>query len=215
MSFYLILDKVQINKKHEIFNTAEVNFWSFVNDGMLSLPGLDILLSTQDPATQRSKIQEMAKFVLNKWISVQVQNVKTGHFFSFGGTGKILFQSDKIPEFLDWIFFAIEDDTDVREFGGDIDNLLNDDQIDSMASNIIKIASLSVNPEAAAVIAISKMLVRSITSCIKKNKNDQIGLVEQSFIRELHYQNGKRTSVGNSDLTNNMIYDYTIFGVEK
>lgn len=214
MSFYLILDKVQINKKHELFNTAEVNFWSFVNDGMMSLPSLDILLSTEDPASQRTKVKEMAKFVLNKWIGVKVQNVKAGHFFNFGDTGKILFQSEKIPEFLDWIFLAIEDDTDVRDLGSDIDKVLPDDQIDSLATSIITIAAASVNPQAAAAIAIAKALVRGITYFMKNDKNDQLGLVEQSFIKELHYPNGKRTSAGNTDLTRNMMYDYTIFGIE-
>ena len=214
MSFYLILDKVQINKKYEIFNTAEVNFWSFVNDGMMSLPGLDILLSTENPESQRSTVKEMTKFILNQWIGVQVQNVKAGHFFNFGDTGKILFQSKKIPEFLDWIFLAIEDDTDLRDLGSDIDKILPDEQIASLTNNIITIAAASANPQAAAAIAIAKTLVRGITYFIKKDKNDQLGLVEQSFIKELHYPNGKRTSAGNTDLTRNMMYDYTIFGIE-
>jgi|LGVF01.2.fsa_nt_gb hypothetical protein len=215
MSFYLILDKVQINKKHELLNTAEVNFWSFVNDGMMSLPGLEILLSDNDPASQRDRVREMAKFVLNKWIGVQVQNVKAGHFFSFGDTGKILFKSEEIPDYFDWIFLAIEDDTDVRDLGSDIDKVLPDDQIDSLAKNIFTIAAASVTPQAAAAIVVAKELVRGITYFMKKDKNDQLGLVEQSFIRELHYPNGKRTSSGNTDLTRNMMYDYTIFGIDK
>jgi len=215
MSFYLILDKVQINKKHELLNTAEVNFWSFANDGMLSLPGLETLLSDTEPASQRDRVREMAKFVLNKWEGIQVQNVKAGHFFNFGDTGKVLFRSEKIPDYFDWIFLAIEDDTDVRELGENIDTILPDDQIDSLAKNIITIAAASVTPQAVAAIAIAKALVRGVTYFMKNDKNDQLGLVEQSFIRELHYPNGKRTSAGNTDLTRNMMYDYTIFGIDK
>ena len=215
MGFYLILDKVQINKKHELLNTAEVNFWSFANDGMLSLPGLDVLLSDKNHASQRDRIREMAKFVLYKWESVQVQNVKAGHIFDFGDTGKVLFKSQIIPDFFDWILLVIEDDTDVRELAGNIDEILPDAQIDSLANSIITIAGASVSPQSAAVIAIAKALVLGITYFMKKNKNDQLGLVEQSFIKELHYPNGRRTSAGNIDLTRNMFYDYTIFGIAK
>ena len=103
----------------------------------------------------------------------------------------------------------------MRNLGRDIDKVLPDDQIDSLAKNIVIIAAASVAPQAAAAIAVAKALVRGITYFMKKDKNDQLGLVEQSFIKELHYPNGKRTSAGNTDLTRNMMYDYTIFGIDK
>ena len=76
------------------------------------------------------------------------------------------------------------------------------------------IASVTASPQTAAAIIIVKSLVKGITFFMKKNKNDQLGLLEQSFIRELHYPNGRRTADGVQDLTKNMKYDYTIFGTQ-
>jgi hypothetical protein len=214
MGFFLILDKAQIHKRHEFLNTAEVKFYSFVNDGLLSLPGLDRVLKASDPQAERATIREMAKHVLNQWESVEVQNVQAGHIFRFGDTGRILYRSQGIPETIDWIMLAIEVDQDVRSLGEKIDQILPDDQVDSLAGNIMKLASIAASPQTAAAIALGKALIRGVTFFLKNDENDQLGLIEQSFIRQLHYPDGKRTGAGVQDLTGNMWYDYTVFGVE-
>lgn len=214
MNFFLILDRAQIHKKHEFLNKAEVKFYSFVADGQFSMPELDQLLSTQNPEELRPMIKTAAQSIIGKWEGVEIQNVKAGHIFEFGDTGRILFRSQEIPDSIDWIMFVVEIDDDIRNLGSRIDEILPDEDIDSLANNIITIASSAATPQATAAIAISKMLVRGITSFMKSNKNDQLGVIEQSFIRGLHYPNGKRTAAGVSDLTGNMWYDYTIFGIQ-
>jgi hypothetical protein len=214
MAFYLIFDKAQIHKKHEFLNPAEVKFYSFVSDGLMSLAGLDGIVSANDTQSKRETIRELSKNVLSQWESLQVENVKAGHIFTFGRTGRILYQSQVIPPFLDWIMLVIESDGDVRELGSKIDQILPDAQVDFLAGNIMVLASTAATPHSAAAIALSKALIRGVTSFLKGNEDDQLGLIEQSFVRELHYPTGKRTDAGVSDLTGNMWYDYTIFGTE-
>lgn len=210
--FTLILDRARIHKKFEWLNTAEVRFYSFVSDGRLSLPELDQVLAATDLEAKRATIREMAKSVLNQWESVEVDHVEANHVFHFGDTGRILYRSEAIPQTLDWIMLVIENDQDVRTLGANIDQILPDSQADSLAATIMTLASIAASPQTAAAIAVAKVLIRGVTFFLKNNENDQLGLVEQSFVRQLHYPDGKRTKAGVEDLTGNMWYDYTIFG---
>ncbi len=214
MSFYLILDRAQIQKKYEFLGKAEAKFYSFVADSHFSMPVLDSLMDIKSVDEMRPKIADAAKAVLSKWEGVEVRNIRADHVFEFGDTGRKLHESDSIPDSLDWIMLVIELDRDVRELGNHIQDILPDSEIDSLAKNIIALASAATTPQVTAAIAITKFLAKGITHFMKKNKNDQLGLVEQSFIRELHYPNGKRTANEVTDLTGNMWYDYTIFGTE-
>ncbi len=214
MSFFLILDKAQIHKKHELLHAAEVKFYSFTADGLLSLPELDAVLSASDPQTKRAEIREASKQILNSWESIEVHHVKADHIFNFGDTGRVLYRSPTIPETLDWIMLVIEVDKDIRSLGEKIDQILPDSQVDSLGSSILKLASKASTPQTAAAIAITKALIRGVTLFMKNNENDQLGLIEQTFIRQLHYPTGKRSADGVQDLTGNMWYDYTIFGFD-
>ena len=215
MPFYLVLEQAQIHNKQEFwFFPAEVRFYSFVTNKALSLPDLDILISAQDPAKLRNQVRELAKDVLNQWEGIKVEGVDADHIFKFGDTGKVVYRSDDVPDRVDWILLAIEDDQETRDFGAMIDEILPDDKADSLAGNLLKIASKSASPQVTAAIAISKALLRGITHVLQSNENDQLGLVEQSFIRELHYPKGHRYGIAVQDLTGNMWYDYTIFAKE-
>ncbi|MCB2228522.1 MAG: hypothetical protein KQH53_17710 [Desulfarculaceae bacterium] len=215
MPFYLILDRIQIHNKFEWFSPAEVKIYSFANDGRLSLPELDTLKDAKEFADKQQIIREMGKTILAKWEGIKIENVETDHIFNFGDTGKIVASSDTLPETLDWTMLIVEDDEDIRDFGEMIDKILPDDKIDSLSSNLLKIFNKATNPQVTAAIAISKMLIRGVTAVLRENENDQMGLIEQSFVRRLHYPQGKKTGKGVPDLTGNTWYDYTIFGYEK
>lgn len=222
MSFYLILDQAKIQKKYEFLSRAEVKFYSFVADDQLSLPGLDQLLSTANPDEVRANIEEMrprvramAKTIVSKWESVQINNVRANHVFGFGDTGKVLFRANRIPDFIDWIMLVIEIDEDVRELGAKLDDFITDDEIDDLSRNVLKLAGAVATPQYMAAVAIGKFVMKKTAAFMKENKNDQLGLVEQSFTREMHYPLGKRQVDGTQDLTGNMWYDYTIFGLDE
>lgn len=212
MSFYLIFDRAQIHKRYRWFNPAQVKFYSFVADGFLSLPELDQLLAATSPNEKRAAVRSMAANVLNQWEGVQVTDRESDHIFRFGDTGRILYRNPKIPESIDWIMLVIDNEQDVRDLGARIEQLLPDAQVDSLAGAIITLAGVSGSPQAAAAIVVSKMLVKVITVALKGDANDQLGVIEQSFIRDLHYPDGKRTGAGVEDLGGNMWYDYTVFG---
>ena len=211
MSFYLILDRAKIHRKFDVLG-AEIRFYSFVNAGQLSLPGLDALMGTEDVTELRDRVRRMGREVLARWESIRVDHVRAGHTFLFGDTGRVLYRSDAIPTSLDWIMLVIEDDRDVRNLGSRIDELLPDDTVDQLAGHMRTFKGATQTPAAMAGVALSKALIRGVTHVLKGNGNDQIGVVEQSFVRELHYPDGKRMAKEVQDLSGNMWYDYTIFG---
>lgn len=214
MAFYLILDKAKIHKNRELLNSAEVKFYSFVSDMSFSLPGLDQLLTASDPEDKREAVRNMARNVLSQWEGIEVQHVKDGDTFEFGDTGRVLYRSEIIPESFDWIMLVIENDKDVRRLGEKIEQILSARQTDSLAATIMELAAVAASPQTAAAIALSKMLIKGLTFHLKGNENDQLGLIEQSFVRQLHYPSGRRFGTRIQDLTGNMWYDYTIFALE-
>lgn len=211
MSFYLILDKAKIHRKFDVLS-AEIRFYSFVNAGQLSLPGLDALMGAEDAADLRKGVREMGQHVLARWESIRVDRIRAGHTFLFGDTGRVLYRSDAIPTSLDWTMLVIEDDQDVRNLGSRIDELLPDDAVDQLAGHLRTFVGATQTPAAMAAIALSKALIRGVTYVLKGNNNDQVGVVEQSFVREMHYPDGRRNAKEVQDLSGNMWYDYTIFG---
>lgn len=212
--FWLILDKAQIHKNRD-FLGAEVKFYSFASDNNFSLPQLDQLTQTHDVSERRAIVRSAAQAVLGAWEGVQVDHIRSNHVFEFGDTGRVLYSANEIPNEFHWIMFVIDVDSDVRDLGARIDELLPDEKVDSIASNLLKIAGATATPQISAALSLSKTLIRGITSYFKHDDNDQLGVIEQSFIRPLHYPTGKRSSVGNSDLSGNMYYDYTIFGINE
>jgi hypothetical protein len=63
-------------------------------------------------------------------------------------------------------------------------------------------------------LSIAKFAFRVITQTLLNNKDDQIGVLYQSFNRFEHYPHGERKKDDVPDMSNNMRIDYTIFGTE-
>jgi len=212
-SCILRLEQAKIYKIYEPmpFDKGEIKFYSFVADENLSIPALDALLTAADPDEVRAQIKDVSRGILDLWESVLIEKVKKNHVFTFGNTGKVLYRSEAIPERLDWLMLVVEIDRDIRNLGAHIDEILPDDRADGLASSVVSLAGLTAAPQVAAAVAISKFLLRSVTAFMEKNENDQVGLIEQSFIRSLDYPNGRLVGDDIQDLTGNMWYDYTLF----
>ncbi|ERN41565.1 hypothetical protein KR51_00017830 [Rubidibacter lacunae KORDI 51-2] len=212
-SCILRLEKVKIHKKFEPlpFDKAEVKFYSFVADESLSIPELDVLLASTDPSTVRAQIKDVSKAILDRWESVLIENVKKNHVFTFGDTGKVIYRSTTIPESLDWLMLVVEIDRDIQNLSDRIDEILPEASADKLAENLAPLAELEALPQLDAARAISKFLLRSVTTFMKNNKNDQIGLIEQSFVRKFDYPDGRREGDEIQDLTGNMWYTYKLF----
>jgi len=216
MSFFALgLEKITIYNNREWFNSAEVRFHSFVSDGHLSLPQAQSLMDTNSDDERREIVKSLATSVLGLWETINIENIPDRHTFTFGDTGRIVFRSAEIPVSIDWFLLAIESDKDIRELGARMDEYLTNERIDKVANAIATVASATITPAAAAGIVLGKELLSAITFLLKGNKDDQLGVIEQSFIRPLHYPNGTRQGIGVQDLSANMWYDYFIYGTDE
>jgi hypothetical protein len=70
------------------------------------------------------------------------------------------------------------------------------------------------NPAFVVASEIGKFAVNMLTEKGKKNKDDQVGLLYLSLNRPEHYPFGERKRDDVPDLTQNMLVDYSLFGVE-
>ncbi len=215
MTFFALgLEKVSLYSNSEVIGSAEVRFHSFVADSQLSLPGAEAIQTANTREERVQVVADLIPAVVGKWETIPIQNIPDRHTFSFGDTGRIIYRATEIPQSLDWMMLVIEDDRDIRNFGTDLDSFFTDDRMDSAASAIVTLAGVTASPASAAAIVLGKMVVKAVTFITTGNEDDQLGVVEQSFIRPLHYPQGTRHGVGVGDLSGNMWYDYFIYGTE-
>lgn len=212
--FALGLEQVLIYSDRDWFGYGEVRFHSFVSDQHLSLPGAQALMDATSLTERRAIVKGLTTDVLSLWETIDIENISDHHRFKFGDTGKVLYQSDTIPMRLDWFMVAIDDDGDLRKVGKNLEAFMTDERVDTISSAIVSMANASGNPAAAAGIVLGKQLLKGISFVLKNNSDDQVGVVEQSFVRPLHYPAGTRHGVGVPDLSGNMWYDYFIYGME-
>lgn len=215
MNFFALgLEKATIYANRE-WGKAEVKFWSFVADQQFSLPQADDILSASKKEEKRTIVRELIPSFLTRWEGITIGHIPDRHTFVFGDTGRILYRAKKIPLTLDWIMFVIEDDTDIRTLGEQLGTFFTDEKVDTIAAAITTLAGLTATPAVAAGIVLAKELIRGVSFVLKKNENDQLGVVEESFIRPRDYPTGTRHGVGVADLSGNMWYDYFIYGIEE
>lgn len=221
MSFFALgLEKISIYNNSEgflgLFNKAEVKIYSFVMaDKQLNLPDAQKLLNSTSQEEKRKLTKQLAESVMGYWESITIEGIRDRHTIDFGDTGKIVYRSNKIPNSLDWFMLVIESDQDIRDFGTNLSEYLTNDRVDKITNAIVTAASTTLSPAAAAGVVLGKELLSAITFMMKKNKDDQLGVIEQSFIRPLHYPKGTRHGIGIKDVTGNMYYDYFIHGTDE
>ncbi|MEO1043237.1 MAG: hypothetical protein AAFX52_13205 [Pseudomonadota bacterium] len=219
---YLKLHEAIIKRNHERLpgDRAEVKFFSFAADDQLSLPSIDLLLGQRNVADIRDHLRPAIAEMVNSpmtWESGVIKGVRRGHHFQMGDTGKVVFkhQSDKPPNEIDWVMTAVELDQDVRSLGEHVDDMLDDQTVDAMSSAVMKIAGVAGGPKATAAVSLAELFVGVVTNFMKKNKNDQVGYVDQSFVRALDFADGYRKVEMNPDYSGNMWYTYSIATIES
>jgi len=212
MEFFTFrLNRVKIfdNREH---GKAEVKLINFITPDDVSIPALDELLHTTDEKAKREIIKKATETVLSGKQLVEVQNVKDGHVMTFGDTGYSLYTASKIPNAFNWSMLAIELDTDVRKLGKRIDEIVSGSEFDSFTSNLLTLLVGAANPAYTAAVQVAKFALKTIADTMLKKKDDQIGVVYQSFNRFMDYPYAERKRDGVPDLSNNIQIDYTIFG---
>jgi hypothetical protein len=220
--FYFRINKLKIkdNKEGKFLGflgsgTAEVKLVSFVTNGNDDLPALDELREETDAEKQKEIIKLAVSQVAASRVFTEVHDVKDNHIMTFGDVGYVLYQADEIPNDFNWVLSAIESDSDVRRIGEQIDSVVNHDKFDDFAKNLITLLAGATNPAYLAGVGIAKFITSVLASNLKDNRDDQIGILYMSLNKQEHYQHGVRNKENVSDLSGNMLVDYSLFGFDS
>jgi len=208
--FYLRINKVKILNNREAIGKGEIQLMSFVTKGESDFPMLKDFFDTNDENVKKEIIKQAVSKVISSRIMMPIHKFKDNQQVYFGDTGYILHKSEEIPDDLNWMFLAFELDSNTRNNAELISSILTDENISTVTNSIASLASIS-NPITEAVTKLTTFVGEAVTTIFKNDKDDQAGFFLASFIKELHYQNGKRDRQDVPDLTGNMFVDYTIF----
>lgn len=211
--FYLRLNKLKILNNREFLGKAEVKLISFVTLGDSDFPEISDYLATNDTIKKKEILKTSVQKIVSSRVMPEIQKVKDNQVIYFGDTGYNLFVSETIPQDLNWMLLAIESDNKTRETTEVIDAVLSDEKITDILGKFNDVANIS-NTTASLVTALTSIVADALISLFKEDKDDQIGLLLTSFIKQQHYPNGKRDKENIPDATGNMFIDYTIFGFE-
>lgn len=219
--FFFRLNKITIfdnreGKKFLLFgkSRAEVKIMSFVSTEFTQMPDLSELSQTTDSAKQKALLEKAITAVVASRVLTTVENVRDNQKLTFGDAGFVVFQSNAIPSNFDWLLLVMEEDRDIREGAALVQDIMNHRDFKTFSKQLIVDLAVAANPAFAAAMKISKFAVNVLTDRGKKNKDDQIGLLYMSLNRAEHYPFGERKRDDVPDLTQNMLVDYSLFGVE-
>jgi hypothetical protein len=159
--FFMVLNAVKVLDNHDLFK-GEVR--------LISVASTDLVPKSEDSVLK----VEMPLF----------KGVKNGSFLPLGTTGKLVYTSAHRPKFLNWSLWVIEDDSDVRDTGKLIADALGSEEFKSIETSLK--AVLKSNPVALAAEAIVRQAAKLLANVAMKNKDDQIGVIDTTFIHKLH-----------------------------
>lgn len=214
MEFFVFrINKLTILRNRE-WGRGEVKLLSFVTGQDVNLPDLSGFQSSGDTEAKRQLVRAAAQSVLSAKTLIQIENVRDGHIMTFGETGYALYTANRIPVSFNWSFLAFELDEDFNEIGGRLDTVLSEPGFDTFTSNVLTLAGAAANPAAEVGVAVAKFVFGMVTENMMRDRDDQIGILYQSFNKFEHYPHGERKRDDVPDLSNNMLIDYSIFGTE-
>lgn len=220
--FFFRLNKLKIVDNREkrpilqLFgsDTAEVKLSSFITTDSTELPELGELVATDNDQRKRKLAELAVARVLNSRVLTTIENVTDNHEMTFGDTGFVLYQSERVPSQFDWILLAIESDQDVRDVGEEMNAVLQHGEFHSTLEQTLALAASAANPSYTAAVGIGKLVTKMLAQQYRKNNDDMIGVLYTSLNRLEHYPHGERKKDKVPDLTNNMFVDYSLFGFD-
>lgn len=159
--FFFILNAVKVLDNHDLFK-GEVR--------LISVATTDLVSEDDEP--------------LLKVETPLFKGVRSEDFLPLGTAGKLLYTSPKRPKFLNWSLWVIEDDSDIRDTAKVIDTALASDEFKSLETALK--AVLVTNPMALATQAIVTAVAKLLAKVAIKNKDDQIGVIDTTFIHKIH-----------------------------
>ncbi len=217
--FYFRLNRILIHsnfrqtllKKRD---KADVEVYCFVTSGNNPLPALKGLTAATEEDKRNSMIKKAVQQALEARVLTPIENVKDDHMLTFGDTGFVIYEDDKIPNDFHFQMVIVGNRSKQRDTAKMLIDMEKDSELNSLvksAGNLIG----AVNPAVAIGSEIGKYLTKFILRQYANKDDDQLGLVYQSWNRMEHYPHGERKRDGNKDLTGNLEYDYSLFGFER
>ena len=220
--FSLRINRIKISEPHENSNyfvfgsdLTQLKLISFITTENSNLPDMSSFMQTTDFNQKKALLQEAIETVVSSRIYTEIDNVKDFHSLTFGSPGYVIYKSNKIPDDLDWQFFAYENGQGIKEGAQMVENILNDKGFDNFTSNLSDIISKASNPSHSAAVSIARYAISVTNKIAKLNHNDLIGISSASLNRHQDYCYGGRKKDRISDLSNNMFIDYSIFGYDE
>lgn len=193
---------------------ADVEVYCFVTSGDNPLPALKGITAAIEEDKRNSMIKKAVQQALETRVLTPIENVKDEHVLTFGDTGFVIYEADKIPEDFHFQMVIIGNRSKQRDTAKMLIDLEKDSELGSLIKSAGNLVG-AVNPAVAIGSEIGKYLTRFILRQYANKEDDQLGLVYQSWNRMEHYPHGERKRDGNKDLTGNIEYDYSLFGFER
>ena len=219
--FYFRANQVKLTSNgstRSLFNwrkdLSDVKLISFITTSQSILPDIDTWLDSNDPAQKTALLARAVQSVSSSQILTTVENVKDNARLTFGTTGYNLFQSDKIPEDISWCLMAVKSNKDTRELGAVFSSIANHQEFTNFATSLGSLVATAANPAFRAGVEITKFVTEVMSQRLRDEDDEQLGLLYLSLNRTQHYPHGERKEDAVTDLTGNMLVDYSIFAVE-
>jgi hypothetical protein len=212
-----IIDNKEKPKYLGIFgpDIAQVKIISFITTSNMELPDMTDFMDTNNPEIRKNILKSAVEQVVQSRVLTLVDNIKDNHVMFFGDTGYVLYHSKKIPEHFDWQFVVYESDKNIRDTSEMIEDIINDEEFDKFTDNLSRLIVGVTNPAYVAAVSIGKFATKVTLKVANRNQDDMIGIIYMSLNRWEHYPFGERKKDDVSDMTNNMLVDYSIFGFDE
>jgi flagellar protein FlgJ len=222
--FYARINKIKVFNNREgflgLFNRAELRIYSIVRGmenetGKVPLTIADLIDLTDEQRKERllaAVLSETERFA--QCHSLAINGVKDNQSLTFGDAGLVIYESNHIPDALYLQLWAIESDSDVRQWAVDAGAVLDSNAFKGLWAAVS--AALAVpNPVFAGAIAVGGVVTNLLRQKLKANKDDLVGYWQATLNREEHYPHGARDRQDSPDTTGNILVDYTLFGFEN
>jgi hypothetical protein len=218
--FYFRLNRILIhsNFRHTLLkkrDKTDVEIYCFVTTGNRPLPALKGLTAAIEDDKKQAMIKKAVQQAIETRIFTPVENVKDEHVLTFGDTGFVLYEDDKIPDDFHFQMVIIGSRGKQRETAKMLQEVEKDGELGGFLKSAAGGVGIVPNPALAVGAEIGKYLTKFILRTYANKGDDQLGLVYQSWNRREHYPHGERKRDGNKDLTGNLEYDYSLFGFER
>jgi hypothetical protein len=218
--FYFRLNRILIhsNRRRTLFKKrdhTDMEIYCFVTTGNRPLPALKGLTAEIDEEKKANMLKKAVQQAIDARIFTPVENIKDEHIVTFGDTGFVLYEDDKIPDDFHFQMVLIGSRSKQRDTAKLFQNIEKDSEFAGFLRSTAKLAGVVPNPAVIAGAEIGKFLTKYLLRASAEQDDDQLGLVYQSWNRQEHYAHGERKRDGNKDLTGNIEYDYSLFGFER